>query len=78
MSTVSDKNKLNPQDKLRQWLAAVWYHSILISAIHWPQRPCRAPWWSDRDDKRHSGKADFAIYSHVFGVYEELDFNVQQ
>ena len=27
VSSVSDRNKLNPQDKSRQSLVAVWYHS---------------------------------------------------
>ena len=25
--SVSDRNRLNPQDRLKQSLAAVWYHS---------------------------------------------------
>ena len=47
---------------------------ILINAIHWPQRPCSAPCWSDRDGKRPSVKADLAIGSHVLSVSEELSF----
>ena len=68
MSSVSDRNRLNPQDKSTELLAAVWHTHILINAIHWAQRPCSAPCWSDRDGKRPSVKADLVIYSHVFGV----------
>ena len=39
MSSVSDRNRLNPQDKSRQLLLAVWHHHILINAIHWPTDP---------------------------------------
>ena len=41
---------------------------ILINAIHWPHRPCSAPWWLDRVGKNLSVKADVTIYNHVFGV----------
>ena len=39
-----------------------WHQSgithILINAIHWPHKPCSAPWWFDRVGNKPPEKAD--------------------
>ena len=40
----------------------------LISAHHWPHRPCSGPSWLYRVGKRPPVKADLAIYSLVVGM----------
>ena len=40
----------------------------LISAHHWPHRPCSGPSWFYRVGKRPPVKADLAIYSLVVGM----------
>ena len=45
---------------------------ILISATHWPHRPCIAPWWFDRVSNKPSVKADLAIYSYVLGTFKSV------
>ena len=68
VSSVSDRNRLNPQDRSRRSLLQSYTSHVLINAIHWPHRPCSAPWWFDRVSKKPSVEADLAIHSHVFGV----------
>ena len=68
VSSFSDKNRLNPQSKSRQSLAAVWH--TLSNSVHW---------WFDWVGKIPSVKAHLAIYSHVWCFWEvhEFRFNVQ-
>ena len=68
VSSVSDRNRLNPQDRSRRSLLQSDTSHILVNAIHWPHRPYSAPWWFERVSKKRSMEADLAIYSHVFGV----------
>ena len=39
-----------------------------IDAPQWQDRPCSAPSWFGRVDRKPSVKADLAIYSHSLGV----------
>ena len=83
MSSVTNRKGLNPQDRLRQLLAAVLQQlstcHILINAIHQPHRPHSAPWWFNRVGNKPSVKADLAIYSYVLGISRQgYKFNNQQ
>ena len=66
---VVDMNSHNAQDRPRRSLAAVWHYLYsLISTPQWHQRPCSAPSWFVRVDKKLPVKADLAIYSHILDM----------
>ena len=55
--------------------------TALISAHHWPHRPCSGPSWFYRVGERPPVKADLAIYSLVVGMsgtVGECSYNVKQ
>ena len=63
VSSVSDRKRLNPQDRSRTVIGISLAPFTSLIVIHWPHRPCSASWWFDRVSKKPSVKADMAIYS---------------
>ena len=68
MSSVSDRNRLNPQNRPRQSIigSSLVPHT-LIDTVYWLHKLCSAPSWFDWVGKRPYVKADLANYSHVLG-----------
>ena len=68
LQRVTERDSIHRTGQDSRWQQSGTSH-ILISAIHWPHRPCIAPWWFDRVGNKPSVKADLAIYSYVLGIF---------
>ena len=68
VSSISDKNRHNPQAMRDSCWQQFDMTHILNNAVHWLHKLCSAPLWFDMVGKMLSIKAHLAIYSHVVGM----------
>ena len=65
---VTERDSIHRTGQDSRWQQSGTSH-ILISATHWPHRPCIAPWWFDRVGKKPSVKAALVIFSYLLGIF---------
>ena len=73
LSSVSDRKRLNPQDRSKTviWSSLAPLKSLLMPFTGLTDAAVYTPWWFDRVDNKSSVKGDLghlAIYSYMLGI----------